>query len=574
MSSSTGKLSREDYRKQKDLEAARKAGTAPAEVDEEGREINPHIPQYISKAPWYIDTGVPTLRHQRNLYEVGKDQSVNTEWYARGAKSATVATKYRKGACENCGAMTHKTRDCLERPRKKGARWTGKDIAPDEIVQDIQLGFDAKRDRWNGYNPEEHTKLMEEWELVEEKRKKLKAKQVDESLLKGGSSERTDSPFLELDISSDEEGGDDDEKYAESADMAGQKVDMKARQTVRNLRIREDIPKYLRNLDLNSAHYDPKTRSMRDNPNKDKSADGVEFSGDNFYRYTGDAPKMNELMVFAWQASERGAGDVHLQANPSQAEMIYREHLKKKQTLKDTVRDSILDKYGGEEHLAAPPKELLLAQTESYVEYSRTGKVIKGQEKAKAKSKYEEDVYYSNHTSVWGSYWNSGQWGYACCHSIIKNSYCTGQAGIEAAKSALRTTTDAGGDEQGSRSLMEQHQEHGGASSSSRNDGRHNDDVEEQVKKRKHNLGEGDVKLDAKKLKAAVRREKEQQSSSSSSSSSHKAGGYNSSFQDKDDAGRAMGDTITEEELEAYRMHRQRGDDPMANYVGKDEDEE
>ena len=36
--------------------------------------------------------------------------------------------------------------------------------------------------------------------------------------------------------------------------------------SVRNLRIREDTAKYLRNLDVNSAHYDPKTRSMRANP--------------------------------------------------------------------------------------------------------------------------------------------------------------------------------------------------------------------------------------------------------------------------------------------------------------------
>jgi hypothetical protein len=32
------------------------------------------------------------------------------------------------------------------------------------------------------------------------------------------------------------------------------------------LRIREDTAKYLLNLDVDSAHYDPKTRSMREDP--------------------------------------------------------------------------------------------------------------------------------------------------------------------------------------------------------------------------------------------------------------------------------------------------------------------
>lgn len=58
----------------------------------------------------------------------------------------------------------------------------------------------------------------------------------------------------------------DDDKYVDSVDMPGTKVDSKQRITVRNLRIREDTAKYLRNLDPSSAYYDPKTRSMRDNP--------------------------------------------------------------------------------------------------------------------------------------------------------------------------------------------------------------------------------------------------------------------------------------------------------------------
>lgn len=45
MASAGNKLSREEFRRRQDLEAARKAGTAPAELDEEGRPINPHIPR-------------------------------------------------------------------------------------------------------------------------------------------------------------------------------------------------------------------------------------------------------------------------------------------------------------------------------------------------------------------------------------------------------------------------------------------------------------------------------------------------------------------------------------------------
>ena len=56
------------------------------------------------------------------------------------------------------------------------------------------------------------------------------------------------------------------------------------------------------------------------------------------------------------------------------------------------MKTNVIDKYGGLEHLKAPPKELLLAQTENYVEYSRTGQVIKGQERATV-SKHSNLVY-------------------------------------------------------------------------------------------------------------------------------------------------------------------------------------
>lgn len=81
--------------------------------------------------------------------------------------------------------------------------------------------------------------------------------------------------------------------------------------------------------------------------------------------------------------------------------------------------------------MQAPPRELLMSQSENYVEYNRMGKVIKGAEKAALKSKYEEDVYPGNHTSVFGSWYKNGQWGFKCCHSTYKNSYCVGEKGYE-----------------------------------------------------------------------------------------------------------------------------------------------
>lgn len=101
-------------------------------------------------------------------------------------------------------------------------------------------------------------------------------------------------------------------------------------------------------------------------------------------------------------------------------EKLQQEYDKKKEQFKSKVHESVLERYGGEEHLKVPPKTLLLAQSEEYVEYSRYGKIIKGKEKNIIRSKYEEDVFPSNHSSVWGSFWKNGKWGYNCCHSFIK----------------------------------------------------------------------------------------------------------------------------------------------------------
>ena len=68
--------------------------------------------------------------------------------------------------------------------------------------------------------------------------------------------------------------------------------------------------------------------------------------------------------MFAWDAYEHGT-DIHPQAEPTALTLMHREFNTNKDEFKQDLQQSILDKYGGEEHLDAPAKELLLAQTVS-----------------------------------------------------------------------------------------------------------------------------------------------------------------------------------------------------------------
>ena len=145
--------------------------------------------------------------------------------------------------------MGHKRKDCFERQRKVLAKYSQSNLAPDDVKQpELALDYDAKRDRWAGYDPAEHQEIVEEYHKVEEAKKEMRAKKLNEGEV------------------SEQDPDKDEDKYVDDVDMPGTKVDSKQRITVRNLRIREDTAKYLRNLDLSSAYYDPKTRSMRGNP--------------------------------------------------------------------------------------------------------------------------------------------------------------------------------------------------------------------------------------------------------------------------------------------------------------------
>jgi len=530
--------SREYHRKQLELEEARKAGLAPAELDEDGKEINPHIPQYMSSAPWYLNAERPSLKHQRKWKS---DPNYTKEWYDRGAK-VFQADKYRKGACKNCGAMTHDSKACMERPRKIGARWTNKQIAADEKVEGFELDYDGKRDRWNGYDPATYARVIDRYEARDEARRKYQKEQQLKKL-----EEKNNNPEKGEGEDSDDNDDDDDEdalkvdeaKVDESEQMDFAKVEKRVRTTgggstgtVRNLRIREDTAKYLLNLDVNSAHYDPKTRSMREDPLPDTDPNEKFYGGDNQFRSSGQAQEFKQLNIHAWEAFEKGQ-DIHLQAAPSQAELLYKEFQVKKEKLKSQTKEDIVDKYGNAASEDKPPMELLMGQTEMVVEYDRAGRVIKGQEKAVPKSKYEEDVFINNHTSVWGSWWKDHQWGYKCCKQITRNSYCTGLAGIEAAEAA----TD----------LMK-------ANLTRKETAEEKPQIHEEKKLATWGPDvPDDLVLDKKRLTDALKKEDERKR------------------EEKDERKRKYNvrwsDEVTAEDMEAYRMKKVHHDDPMKDFL-------
>jgi len=529
-----------------------------------GKIINPHNPDFITKKPWYLgQDGGPSLQHQTAQTDKTVRELTLAEADALFAQKAAqlkavklqAATErvvsFRKGACANCGAMTHQKKDCVERPRsmKKSAKSTGLDIAADDVTLSLQsygnVSYSAKRDAWQGYDADEYKETISKFDRIEAQRilgvadkKKaerlafLKSRQERKELRKQAQVKLREERRLkvakevlegdvvgdgDLDVATDSSTDEEDEKEGEDdiTDLKEQDQDATqfqarmARQggvggaqmmvTARNLRIREDTPKYLRNLDMTSAHYDPKSRSMRANPNPELNPDEQAFAGDNFQRYTGDALKLAEQQILSWEMRERGE-IIDAIANPSQMELAAREFKDKRAALDQEKKKALESKYGNAASVvkrvmtvAMPPPapgsssnsssssgsgissssssssaaaagldpRLRFGQSETYQEYNPDGTIVRPKlaksaltepattdasdvTKHGGKTHYPEDVYENNHTSVWGSYYNRtrDEWGFACCWQTLRSSYCTGEAGKRAIKASLYQTID------------------------------------------------------------------------------------------------------------------------------------
>lgn len=488
--------------------------------------------------------------------------------------------------------------------------------------------YDAKRDAYLGY--EVDMKRMEEKFATREALRR-KAKEEEEKNMEGNGGGAGDEDGVgehngvqnadaaatgkkarggdrgsdsDSDYDSDEGGSDSEDEFAQrdegtlySTRLARQGgvggAQMKV--TARNLRIREDTAKYLRNLDPSSAYYDPKSRSMRDNPNPEALAEQADFAGDNFSRISGDAVGLAETQLFAWEAERRGAAEgLHPQANPSQAELLKKKIKTRSADLRAEKKKAVLDRYGGTEYLdggdglgtgnddengdedkkaraaaaAAEERKVRFGASIAQEEYTRDGRLVRpgeggaaaaSRKMANLKSKYEEDVYINGHTTVWGSYFHKGAfaWGYADDHSLMKNAYCTGAAGRAANDEAneMRYGTGAAG----SAAMAQAREMLKAVPAAERTAGAAAAAAKPSGSKM---YGEANMSadLDKAKVRAALRKAAEEDANNGGDDKKRK---YNSISAD--------GIDVTEEEMEAFRLRKERSDDPMAKLANSDE---
>ncbi|CBZ24143.1 conserved hypothetical protein [Leishmania mexicana MHOM/GT/2001/U1103] len=239
---------RQLLRQQRELQEMRKFGLAPLAVDTEThQEISPNIPEFISRAPWYYGATGPTLVHQRKHGDSATE--VSDEVLDEKVDRIVVkgqASRFTAGACKNCGSRTHKTSECFQAKKKVGSVYTNRVTGSDIEMHQEAKTYSQKRDRFVG--------------------------EVGIDLMRG--------------VRQDQE--DDSVDVAAPATARHRPEDVFGSRTAQHGGVEvKELPKYLHNLDQQDGlFFDPKTGSMRANPNAGDSTKA--FRGDLERYRTGD----------------------------------------------------------------------------------------------------------------------------------------------------------------------------------------------------------------------------------------------------------------------------------------------
>jgi pre-mRNA-processing factor SLU7 len=512
-------------------------------------------------------------------------------------KGTRFDLRYEDGTIERQVKASVKT---TSRPRIRRTQ-TGSRATVVDAVKHGKETYDSKRDSYHGYDKHSHnTKLAGKYEERDAMRKTLRdkaqananANNQDNGGGDGAQEENIGGNHSDSDSDSDVGSDDSGDEFKERDEDARVIATRLARQggvggaqmkvTARNLRIREDTAKYLRNLDPSSAYYDPKSRSMRDNPHPETAAGESQYAGDNFARVSGDAVALADTQLFAWDATDQGVGEIHPQANPSQAEMLKKQFKSKEADLVFQRKKAVLDKYGGEEYLdgqdglatgfgqdadkksagtALRDRKLRFGVSTAAEEYSRDGRMLAGSTAGAKREaitcKYEEDIFINGHTTVWGSFFHTGafQWGFTDDHSLMKSSYCTGQNGRRANDEANEMRYGTG--KAGTAALA---QARGMLKALPGNERTRKSNANSTMANRSKLYGEANQNpdLDQAKLKEAMK--KAEQGQNKQEAGDDRKRKYHSTKAEVD---------VTEEDMEAYRLQKGQKSDPMNN-IGSD----
>lgn len=291
-------------------------------------EVNPFIPKFISKTPWYrkkdlekSDTPDDYLAHQRiNFEQEPVDHSLPQA--GKGINDEFENT-------DESGSI------------KKFSDW------------------DSKRDRWHGYDADDWSKTMIDWNSRKQK--------LDKS----------------IDIEND---SDDTDYELEAIELGLTLGDFKS--TVREdpheqtIRDRGDVPSYILGISATSdkISYDPKSRVTVD------PAKGILNDKNQFVRHlTGDAKDLEDDQKFAWeqnqdyenmkqkellqeQLSKKMADPsalleeievpvdlgLSLEASPTLMMLKAKDMKEKQKAIAQEKRLALLEMYGGNEYEQAP----------------------------------------------------------------------------------------------------------------------------------------------------------------------------------------------------------------------------
>ncbi|SCU85797.1 LANO_0C05424g1_1 [Lachancea nothofagi CBS 11611] len=298
------------------------------------RQENAHIPKYIKDQPWFYKNLTASaeedsdyLAHHRRSNRPDNDldidnnsepkvgRGIQDEYERVSTTKSLKGPRFDRDSCSNCGILGHHAKDCLEAPRKRRARFSTSETAQVERRKDSGYSWDAKKDRWYGYEGEDNDAVLRKKQDQFQTRldKSIEADAVD-------TDEEIELAALGL--------------YKEETTGIVVQDDAQGSKLRASVRLREDRAAYLNDINSETLNYDPKSRLY-----KTDDLGEIDSESKMFHRHlTGESLELSKLNRFA-----------------------------REQTLKSGIKDEIEDAAKMKHVLVANPTkyELLMKQDQS-----------------------------------------------------------------------------------------------------------------------------------------------------------------------------------------------------------------